>query len=200
MTKDITLNISDKFSVNIKFKDELRLLDICSVRNLVNANITGNLFELDKLSDEDLISYYDECLNSNYVEFATNFGREYFSLVDLDYDYMQQGNMLRVSGKLTYKSHDNFFGGNGKFSIDFYVVFTLPEDLTGKLEVYSCLLTITAGGNKTWTKALDSLIDDVSLTDGDNNLYGYNPVQSNNVQNTSRYHNSNKNLKLNNMP
>lgn len=169
MKNNIKFDLSNKISVNIKFKDELSLLDICELKDLINTSIQINLFEFADLSDEDLIAYYEDVSGLDYKDMAIKFGKEPFILSDINYDYMRHGNMLQVSGTLTYKSHNDFFGGNGKFLIDFYVVFTLPESTTGQLEVYSCLLTITAGDTKTWTKAFDSLIDSVSLTSLDDN-------------------------------
>ena len=172
MTNNIKFNLSNKISVNITFKNELSLLNVCELKNLVNANIPTSLFDFANLSDEDLIAYYENVSGLDYKDIAIKFGKEPFTLSDINYDYMRQGNMLQVSGTLTYKSHTDFFGGNGKFLIDFYVVFILPEDNTGQLEVYSCLLTITADDNKTWTKAFNSLIDKVSLTSlGEDDVY-----------------------------
>ena len=179
MKDDIKSSISielNKISVNIKFNEELSLLDVCELKVLSDVGIPKNVFEFPELTDDELVRCYDKMRELNYdsEKFNLWLSQQYFTLSDMDYDYeydyMRRGNMMRVSGKLVYKSHDDFFDGKGKFLIDFYMIFILPEDSTGKLDVYSCLLTITAGIHKTWTKAFDGLIDNISLADNINDI------------------------------
>ena len=179
MKNDIKSSISiklNKLLVNIRFNEELSLLDVCELKALADVGIPRNVFEPAELTDDELVRFYDKRRELNYdsEKFDLWLSQQYFTLSDMDYDYeydyMCRGNMMRVSGKLTYKSHGDFFAGKGKFLIDFYVIFILPGDSTGELDVYSCLLTITAGGHKTWTKAFDGLIDNVSLADNSNNI------------------------------
>lgn len=176
MENNITFSISDKQSINIEFIDELDILRICTLSDLINANVLRHLIDIHELSDEDLIKYYNELAGLSDRDFGLILGMNDFSLSNIDYDYMQYGNKLQISGTLTYKSHDNFFSGNGKFSVDLYAIFILPENDTGKFEVYDFLLTVTVGNNKTWTKTLNALIEKVSLIGSGDDGYGYNKV------------------------
>lgn len=174
MKNSITFSISDKQSINIEFIDERNILNICTLSDLINAGVLRHLIDIQELSDEDLIKYYNELVGLSDRDFGLILGMNDFSLSDINYDYKQYGNKLQISNTLTYKSHDDFFRGNGKFSVDLYAIFILPESNNGKSEVYDFLLTVTAGDNKTWTKALDAIIEKASLVGFDDNGYGYN--------------------------
>ena len=174
MENNITFSISDKQSINIEFMGERGILSICTLSDLSDAGVLRHLIDIQALSDEDLIKYYNKLAGLSDLDFGLILGMNDFSLSDIDYDYKQYGNKLQISSTLTYKSHDNFFSGNGKFSVDLYAIFILPESNNGKFEVYDFLLTVTAGDNKTWTKALDAIIEKASLAGFDDNGYGYN--------------------------
>lgn len=209
MKNELTFNIPDKFLVNLKFKDKLSLLDVCELKDLINANIPAHLFKLYELSDEELIEYYNKTdeFDVETDDFDLWLSRQSFDLFDMTYDYAHKDNKLQVIGKLIYNSSMNLFNGKGKFVIDFIAIFILPDTITGKIKIDEFFMTVRAGENKTSTRLIEGLIDEMSLIDfgsdqcnGEmpNNVYivpGPDPVP--NI--IPSYPNTNKHSKLGNM-
>ena len=63
MKNDIKSSISielNKISVNIKFNEELSLLDACELKVLSDVGIPKNVFEFPELTDDELVRCYDK--------------------------------------------------------------------------------------------------------------------------------------------
>lgn len=167
MKNNIKFIILDKFLVNLRFKDEVSLSDICTRKDLYKIGILNNLFEFSELTDDELIAYYNTTkeLDEDGYDFNLWLSRIPFELSDIKHVYTYQNNALKVTGKLVYNSPANVINRRGEFSINFTLVLTLPDDSTGNLKLYDSVMTVRAGNVVTANKTVDNLIDDMSVVD-----------------------------------
>ena len=69
MKNSITFSISDKQSINIEFINKRNILNICTLSDLINAGVLRHLIDIQELSDEDLIKYYNELVGLSDRDF-----------------------------------------------------------------------------------------------------------------------------------
>lgn len=144
MTNNIKFIIPDKFLVDIKFKEKLRLLDICDISKLIRINF-DDIFDFPEMSDEALINYYHDFSKLNRSEKLSKVSDIDFELYDIEHSYSYNNDKLHLDCKLFYKSPEELYGGTGKFSIDLKAVIKVPDKASEALRVndYSLLLNIT---------------------------------------------------------
>lgn len=147
MKNDIKFIIPDKFLVDIKFKEKLRLLGICgtdkssAVNKLTPVNIDG-IFDFSAMSDDELIDYFNEFGRLSSHDKVVKIGSVKFELYDMRYSYSYSGNKLHLDCKLFYKSPEELYNGKGKFSVDFDAVFEIPDELPEALRTRKCKVSL----------------------------------------------------------
>lgn len=144
MTNNIKFIIPDKFLVDIKFKEKLRLLDICDINKLIRINF-DDIFDFPEMSDEDLINYYHDFSKLNRSEKLSKVSDIDFELYNIEHSCSYNNDKLHLDCKLFYKSPEELYGGTGKFSINLQAVIKVPDKASEALRVndYSLLLNIT---------------------------------------------------------
>ena len=143
MKNDIKFIIPDKFLVDIKFKEKLRLPDICGIDKLIRINF-DDIFDFPEMSDEALINYYHDFSKSNRSEKLSKISDIDFELYNIEHSCSYNNDKLHLNCKLFYKSPDELYGGTGKFSINLQAVIKVPDKASDALRVsdYSLLLNI----------------------------------------------------------
>ena len=144
MKNSIKFIIPDKFLVDIKFKEKLKLFDICDISKLIRINF-DDIFDFPEMSDEDLINYYHDFSKLNRSEKLSEVSEADFELYDIEHSCSYNNDKLHLNCKLFYKSPDELYGGTGKFSIDLRAVIKVPDNVSEALRVseYGLLLNIS---------------------------------------------------------